>query len=286
MLALLPWCAAAAIRWSVWGRPAPLAVLAKPSDLAHGIAYVLPAITLTGAPLAVLAPLAFRKLPLWPRTLLAAAFVHLVVVTLVGGDWMPLARLVCPILPSLVLAHAHLLSLPEGALASKLRLGLALGGEVILVVLRGSAAARVLPDRLALIEAATPVLSAAKRVATIDVGWVGAATPAEIIDLAGATDADIAALPGGHTSKAISGALLMRREPDRLVFQAAPGTDPSAEMPIFARIAEQRLAADPLIARAYQSIWQSPATLPIRYVVLGARGDASAPGGRHPPSEE
>ncbi|HEX9298414.1 MAG TPA: hypothetical protein VF881_21400, partial [Polyangiaceae bacterium] len=192
-----------------------------------------------------------------------------------------LARLLCPILPSLVLVDAYLLSLPEGSLVSKLRLAFACGGEVILFVMRGPAAARVLPDRLALIEAARPVLATAKRVATIDVGWVGAATPADIIDLAGATDPEIAALPGGHTSKAISGTFLMQRQPEYFVLQLASGSDPSAEVPSYARAAERRLTADPSIARAYESIWQSPADLPIRYVVLSTRSDASAPGGRH-----
>jgi len=274
MLAVVPWCAAASIRWVVWGRPAPLAVLAKPSDLAHGLTYVVPAIWLTGAPLAVLAPLAWKKLALWPRTLIAGAFVHLATVALVGGDWMPLARLVCPVVPSLVLVDAHFLSLSSGALASKLRLIVALAGEVSLFIMRGPAAARVFADRAALIEAATPVLATAERVATIDVGWVGAATEAEIVDLAGATDPDIAALPGGHTSKAVSGAFLTQRQPDRLVFQLAscdpkaPGCEASAALAPYARATEQRLAVDPLIAPAYRSIWESPQGLPIRYVVL------------------
>ena len=109
-LVAAPWLLAASIRWLLWGRPAPLAVLAKPSDLAHGAVYALPAILFTGAPLAALGPVAWSRLPGWPRTLVIGAFLHLAVVAWAGGDWMPLARLVCPVLPPLVLATAHLLS--------------------------------------------------------------------------------------------------------------------------------------------------------------------------------
>src|SRR6185503_17728081 len=138
--------------------------------------------------------------------------------------------------------------------------------QMVVFVMRGPAAAHVLRDRMALIEAATPALAGAHTVATLDVGWVGSATSAEIVDLAGATDPEIAVLPGGHTSKAISGALLMARGPDRLVFQVDPRA--TGDAIAFARATEARLFADPLITRAYAITWRSPATLPIRYIVL------------------
>jgi hypothetical protein len=129
----------------------------------------------------------------------------------------------------------------------------------------------VLRDRLALIEQARAPLAGANRVATVDVGWVGAATNAEIIDLAGATDPEIAALPGGHTSKAVSGALLTGRAPDRLVFQLAPARNEQTSAPRYARAIEQRLAADPLVIRSYEPAWESPSELPIRYDILSLR---------------
>ena len=51
-------CVCAAVRLVVFGRPAPLAVLAKPSDLAHGAIYVGAATLVVLTPLLVLAPLA------------------------------------------------------------------------------------------------------------------------------------------------------------------------------------------------------------------------------------
>ena len=267
-LVVAPWLAAAMVRWVVWGRPAPLAVFAKPSDVAHGVTYALPAILFTGAPLAVLGPLSWWKLPGWPRTLVVGAFVHLAVIVLAGGDWMPLARLVCPVLPPLALATAHLLSSASSTLTTIVRLSIGAIAEIVVLTMRGPAAAHVLRDRLALIDAAAPVLAGAKAVATLDVGWVGTATDAEIVDLAGATDPEIAALPGGHTSKAISGAFVTARGPDRLVFQIDERS--TSDEVTFARTTEARLFRDPIILRTYAITWRSPAALPVRYVVLSS----------------
>jgi hypothetical protein len=265
-LVAAPWLVVAAVRWLVWGRPAPLAVLAKPSDLAHGVAYVLPAIVFTGAPLAALGPIAWWKLGGWPRVLVAGSFVHLATVLVAGGDWMPLARLVCPVLPPLTLATAHLLSSPRGGPMAAVRLSIGCAAQIILFAMRGPAAARVLTDRLTLIDAARPALAGAQKVATLDVGWVGTATDAEIVDLAGATDPEIAALPGGHTSKAVSGAFVTGTSVDRLVFQLDERSSDGSL--VFARATEARLFADPLVARAYRTTWKSPSALPVHYVVL------------------
>ena len=271
-----PWLAAATIRWIVWGRPAPLSVFAKPSDIAHGADYVLKAILFSGAPFAALGPLAWTRIGGWPRTVLIGSFVHLAVIVLAGGDWMPLARLVCPVVPPLAWATAHLLaSAPRAlsAVAVVVRLSIACAAQGAVFALRGPAAAHVMRDRLALIDAARPILAASATVATIDVGWVGAATDAAIVDLAGATDPEIAALPGGHTSKAVSGAFLTARKADRLVFQVdehSQGDDIA-----FKRATEARLFADSLITRNFVVTWRSPITLPIHYVVLSRTTNAS-----------
>jgi len=265
ILAVGPWLVAAILRWALWGRPAPLAVLAKPSDLAHGATYVLPAILFTGAPLAALGPIAWARLPRWPRALVAGAFLHLGVVALAGGDWMPLARLVCPVLPPLAFAVAHLLSSPKALLMTSLRLLIGCGGEVTVLVMRGPSAAHVLHDRLALIEATRPALAGASVVATLDVGWVGAATSATIVDLAGATDPAIAMLPGGHTSKAVSGVFLAERKADRLVFELDERTP---ELIAFTRATEARLFVDPFVTRDFRATWRSPNELRVHYVVL------------------
>jgi hypothetical protein len=263
-----PWCAAALIRAIVWGRPAPLAVLAKPSDLAHGFAYAAPALLFAGAPLAVCAPLAIVKLRPWSRVLVAGAGVHWIVVLLAGGDWMPLARLLCPVLPSLVLVAAEIIALAPRSAIVWTRLAIACAAQIAVVVMRGRDASRVLDDRMTLIESARPALARARRVATLDVGWVGAATDAEIIDLAGATDSEIAALSGGHTSKSISGAFLTGRRPDELIFLMREPIGDHETTARYARITEDRVANDPLIRPAYRPVWTSPSNLPIHYEML------------------
>ena len=54
-------------------------------------------------------------------------------------------------------------------------------------------------------------------VAAVDIGWIGAATPATLVDLAGVTDPSIAPLPGGHTTKRVPSSLLIQRQVDTLV---------------------------------------------------------------------
>ena len=60
-LAAAPFLLCAAVRLAVFGRPAPLAVLAKPSDLAHGAIYVGAATLVVLTPLLVAAPLALVR---------------------------------------------------------------------------------------------------------------------------------------------------------------------------------------------------------------------------------
>jgi hypothetical protein len=89
----------------------------------------------------------------------------------------------------------------------------------------------------------------ASRVATLDVGWVGAALPgAEIVDLAGVTDPEIAALPGGHTSKRVDAAMLLaRRVVHVLLYRPAEGGG-------FGRVVEVRLGASELFRSRYREV--------------------------------
>jgi hypothetical protein len=95
-------------------------------------------------------------------------------------------------------------------------------------------------------------------VAALDIGWVSAATEADIIDLAGLTDPTIASLPGGHTSKRIDAAMLLDRDPDVLLLYAVVGdgqTRPtdirSWRSSIFPRVVEARLAASDLVGERF-----------------------------------
>jgi hypothetical protein len=107
----------------------------------------------------------------------------------------------------------------------------------------GAAARHVLAQRLALIEEVRPALSGAHRVAALDVGWVGAAVDADIVDLAGVTDESIARQPGGHTSKRIPPLLFAGRNVDAAVLLVHGRPEPSYEHSDWARAVEGRAAA-------------------------------------------
>ncbi|WP_437682900.1 hypothetical protein [Sorangium sp. So ce131] len=266
-LAGLPFVAVALIRLSVFGRPAPLAALAKAPDAALGARYALACFLLTG-PLALVAPLAWRALPAWPRGLLAAVAAHFLAVAAAGGDWMPLSRLVVPALPAAALAAAYVASAAD-ARATALRIALALAGELFVALRIGPTAARVGAERSRVVEELRGPLAGAGVVAALDVGWLGAATGATIVDLAGVTDPAIAALPGGHTTKRIPGALLDARGVDTLVLLLAEGQPLAAPWTTsrFARGVEQHLARLPGVGEAFAPVAVSGAPH-LRYVVL------------------
>ena len=237
LLALAPFSACALLRWVVFGRAAPLAVLAKPSDLAHGLSYAGAAVVVSLAPVLVLAPKALAR-SREALVLGVAATVHLLALAIAGGDWMPFARLVgLRLPPSLLLAaalageHAHRTASAARAISAiVLGVGLDFGFRGVVADAR-----HVSDDRAALIASARPVLGAMSRVAALDVGWVGASTNADVVDLAGLTDPRIAALPGGHTSKQVGVMLLLERETDgvvqRRLVAPAPKASPGGQAP-------------------------------------------------------
>ena len=267
-LAAAPFLLVVAVRAAVFGRVVPLSVLAKPSDLAHGAPYALVCFLYTG-PLAIVAPLAWRRLDGWGRGLCAAVFVHFAAIALAGGDWMPLSRLTVVALPTVVLAAAHLASVAAPA-ATAVRLALALAGQIVQIVLVGpSVVAHVGAERLRVIDELRPALVGSTVVAALDVGWVGAATDATLVDLAGLTDPDIAVLPGGHTSKALPVRLLDARGVDTLVLllkEGEPALDPWSDS-FFARIVELRLAGIPGVQEEFALAAESHVPH-LRYLVL------------------
>jgi hypothetical protein len=240
--AALPVAAVAAIavtRALLFGRAAPLSVFAKPSDLEHGARYALFAFVQTGLPLLCLAPWSLRRGAPVARAIALAGLAHFAALLAVGGDWMSLYRLAVPVLPSFVLAAAEL-SRVAPPWASWSRLALALAMSVYLAASVGPVARDVMADRLRLIEAARGPLAGAGSVAALDIGWVGAATAANVVDLAGITDESVAMLPGGHTSKRVDDSLLRRRDVDALVLLTAPGSHDD-----YAREVERRVAQLP-----------------------------------------
>jgi len=219
-IASAPFVACALVRIVAFGHPAPLALLAKPSDLSHGVAYAAAAAVVVLTPMLVLLRVRFARAPI-ARTLLVALLVHLLVVIAVGGDWMPYARLMVPVAPSLVIAFVADLA-HSSVLVGSLRVVVACGVGVVLAVKTAPAGLHVGTDRAALIARARPVLASSEVVAALDIGWVSAATDASIVDLAGLTDPRIAVLPGGHTSKRVSTAMLLDRGVDTFVAYSSP----------------------------------------------------------------
>jgi hypothetical protein len=253
----------------VFGSAAPLSVLAKPSDLEHGLRYSLGALAFSGAPLLLLSS-GVLKLEPERRILLLAFFVHLVALVLSGGDWMALYRLIVPVLPSVLLLGACLF---EGGrlLPNLLRWVSAAVVSLIVAVNLGPEARGVLSDRTRLIDAARGPLSHAERVAALDVGWVGAATDAEIVDLGGVTDLRVAALPGGHTSKRIPPAFLDDRRVDTVVLlssPARPGSEPLAPGSArrWARAVEARVAR--IAEDGFEQVAELELNRELSYVVL------------------
>jgi hypothetical protein len=248
-----------------FGRAAPLAVFAKPSDLTHGIGYALHALVQTGLPWLCVAPFSLRRGAPIAKVVALAALAHFGALALAGGDWMALYRLAVPVLPSFVLGAAELWRVAP-AWASWLRVAMAGAMSAYLACAVGPAARGVGDDRLELIELARPHLAGAKVVAALDVGWVGAATNATVVDLAGVTDETVAMLPGGHTSKRISNALLRGRGVDALVLLEAPPPFEGYDREVERRVALSETAQElrvvarlPLAGgRQHYAVWRRP----------------------------
>jgi len=264
----LPFVACALSRVVAFGRPFPLALAAKPSDAAHGLAYVGAAIVVSVGPLAAFAPVAalraFREGRSVAPCALAAAWVHLGVVVLVGGDWMPYARLVAPVVPGLVYAACVL---PSARAVAAARLAVAGAVGAVFLFGAGEKGRGVMRDRAALVALARGELASARTIAALDIGWVSAATDATLVDLAGLTDPEIAVLRGGHTSKAIAPRVLLDRGVDvLLVYTTRDGARIAAGEAVElvgAREVELRLLRSELVARRYR---------PTRFLPLGAQG--------------
>jgi hypothetical protein len=104
-----------------------------------------------------------------------------------------------------------------------------------------------------------PQLARCARVAGLDAGFLGAAFPGPIVDLAGLTDPTVAALRGGHTSKALPEGFLDARGVDAFVLWAPPGSvvelGPAA---LFGRVVETRLARSPAVRVSFTEYARVP----------------------------
>ncbi|CAN5694502.1 hypothetical protein BH09MYX1_BH09MYX1_60470 [soil metagenome] len=240
-----------ALRVSLFGHAAPLAIHAKPADLSQGVAYALAAALSSATPF-VGVSIAGLRVSRSARAIIVAFFVHLLAVAAAGGDWMPLARLVAPLAPGLVLAFVLAASeIPRWSLVLR---GLLVAGFGWIPLLVGVGTARfVFADRRAMIEAATPELAQCSYIAAADVGWVSAAAPGRrILDLGGLTDPEIAYLPGSHTSKRVDASMLLDRHVDCvLLYVEGPSDLATWRASRFAHAVDARLARSDLFADRY-----------------------------------
>lgn len=214
--------AVAAARWVQFGFPLPLSWVAKSPDFSSGLRYALGASLLSGVPWLLLdgSPSAHLKRARW------IFFAHTGAVLFAGGDWMPLYRLYVPLFPWLVgavVSHWQEISCaPLSPPQRSFRGGLLLHVFVssLLLIYLGSDSRAVLNERTQWIQQGSTLLADSRVIAAVDIGWLGLASPATIVDLAGVTDPKIAALPGGHTSKKVSFGLFAAREVDTWVIRA------------------------------------------------------------------
>jgi hypothetical protein len=237
-----------------FGSAYPLAVAAKPSDLTHGLWYAFGALLWSGPMWLWLGPgwpfssfaryresadpdslgqsqhrvASWRRLvPGWPllerpeQALAGAILVHFVAVALAGGDWMPAYRLVVPVMPAMLRVACHCQRL-RGRIWTCVVVAIAILSMFRIALRLGPDARRIVDQRTVLIAAGARGLEGARVVAAPDVGWVGAAFPGDIVDLAGVTDLAVAYLPGGHTSKQIGTRLFISRHVDHVIVLLAP----------------------------------------------------------------
>lgn len=216
VLATAPALLVALVRVVAFGTPMPLAALAKPAGLEDGLRYAASAFLLTGFPLLVLAPVTARRLGGHELALGIAALLHFPALALAGGDWMPSFRLCVPVLPAFLWVGAAIAE--KAALwATALRVGAGLVASALLFADVGLASRQIVRQRSELEDAGRRALAGARRIASLDAGWVGLATDASVIDVAGVTDPSIAVLPGGHTSKRLGDGFLSQRDADAVV---------------------------------------------------------------------
>lgn len=288
----------AVIRTLYFGTPQPLAVLAKPSDLSHGFWYALEALLWSGPLWLLLGPglpwmgstahppdthVGLQKSMRWARhlpglprlerdeaVLALAILVHFAAVAFAGGDWMPAYRLLAPVMPAMLRVACHVPN-PRSKVYTILGCSLALATSLHIATKLAPSARRIVSQRNEMIRVAAKTLKSASVVAAPDVGWVGAAFPGRIVDLAGATDPRIAHLSGGHTSKRITSRVFIANHVDRVLVLLAPKAAPKNPWveSQFARTIDYRAAifADELGCTPRQSIHIPNANQ--QYLILG-----------------
>jgi hypothetical protein len=265
-----PAIAVSLVRTAWFGTPAPLALSAKPPDLGLGIRYALAAALATSPLVLLLAPFALRRAGSGVIRVAVALVAHFLALALAGGDWMPLFRLAVPVLPAALFAAAEIeKTAPTRWHGARFALGAAI--SIAYAVFATWPSRSALQDRREFIGEIRRQLRGARVTATVDGGFVGAATDGAVFDLAGITDPTIARLPGDHTSKQVPEGLIESRNVDHAVIALAPGTRRAEPWPAsrFYRVADARFAAMPLVQENFELVAELPlGSTAYRYLVL------------------
>lgn len=236
---IVPVVLVASLRFFWFGHFLPLSVVAKAPTFQGGLFYASVTLIWGGLlPVALVASGLFRS----TRTALPV-LMHLVAMLICGGDWMPALRLSAPVYPSLLvlLLRSQAMQDPPRSFGLRLRRAVFILGPIMPLYLlhaQGTDLRAVTERRSKLIVAARPILAQARMVAGVDVGWLGLATSAKILDLGGVTDPRIGALPGGHTDRLIGAGLFSDRNVDAWVVRAwdrtyKPTDPPETLIPIY-----------------------------------------------------
>jgi hypothetical protein len=257
-IALLGAISVAVFRYVCFGAFLPLSWSAKAGSLENGLSYACSSLVLSSS--LVGAWLAWRGARSGRRddgALGLALLVHLLAIVLAGGDWMPGYRLLVPVLPIyawLAAVGAARMSLGRPRLAA------------LMVVLALVVPAADLATRLPELQASArsrehaQALAAwlrdhARRVALVDIGFLGYASGVYVVDLGGLTDPRIANMPGGHLAKHIDQAYLIEQAPDTIVLHSAsaPRIDADGRLRgLDGYDVERRVAALPLVRADYR----------------------------------
>lgn len=240
-------------RLALFGHAFPLAVDAKPGDVATGASYVLRGLLVTGLGVALLtAWLRRRELPI-----VAALVLTLLALPLAGGDWMPGFRLLVPLLPlggfvfgaSVVSDRGR-----EPLLVAVALLALAIpSADLVAQVPRYHDSSRARETVGA--EIVEALRTHGGPVAMVDIGYFGWASGVAVVDLGGVTDADVASLPGGHLAKRVRAEWLRERGPRAILLHAfaEPEVSPDARLVGLAGFpVERRVAGFPWVRERFR----------------------------------
>lgn len=285
ILPVLAWLAIAGFRLAMFGTVGPLSLAAKPPDLVHGAVYALRILTYGTAFVAIPPALYAARGSRRMRVLGVSILVHLLAITLSGGDWMPGVRLFVPALPLLAWMVGVGISDLSRLRPSRLTLGSAivavLAVPLSLFVFETARAREAGATREREGRALALYLDAhAHRVALIDVGFLSYVGHFAPVDLAGITDPSIGRLFGDHLDKPVTGAMLIDRGVDAIVLHSAsePRFDAAGHLTELAgHPIERRLAMDENVRSAFAVAEVRPYADDYWYVVLLRRPASDTP---------